>query len=352
MTVFGESKSGVIFQTAGAGADPVDMFNVSVDNVSFQQMTIKQRKTTNTSLESAFNVSGPGSPPTRIANFVLDNVRVEHMEFGVKIRGSNWKIDSCQFSYSGPNNTTRRHIGVYGTLGSCFIVDNQSEDNGATGNTRFICPTSTTGTNPNETMSGDLVVSGNSQSVGSLSQFYNQDNWQGSAGDFRAFFINNSTNETSAFVVLYGTSANYANILSRVIATGNQLSNFHGGTPAGGKGMIAFDGAGLVSPRSSSLPVESSGNVLVNMMFRTDYTQAIGSTMSTVGYSTGVTSVTVTQTGGAEYAYVRLNSVEESGVTASRPTSPIAGQQFFDTTLGTPIWYNGSAWVNSSGTVV
>lgn len=40
------------------------------------------------------------------------------------------------------------------------------------------------------------------------------------------------------------------------------------------------------------------------------------------------------------------------GATAARPSSPITGQLFFDTTLGIPIWYDGSNWVNASGTTV
>ncbi len=34
-----------------------------------------------------------------------------------------------------------------------------------------------------------------------------------------------------------------------------------------------------------------------------------------------------------------------SGTTAQRPTSPYIGSMFFDTTLGQPIWWNGTAWV-------
>ncbi len=41
------------------------------------------------------------------------------------------------------------------------------------------------------------------------------------------------------------------------------------------------------------------------------------------------------------------------GATAARPTSQLTvGQPYFDTTLGTPIWWAGSAWVNSAGTPV
>ena len=41
------------------------------------------------------------------------------------------------------------------------------------------------------------------------------------------------------------------------------------------------------------------------------------------------------------------------GTTAQRPTFNLPiGAIYFDTTLGIPIWYNGTHWVNSSGTIV
>lgn len=42
-----------------------------------------------------------------------------------------------------------------------------------------------------------------------------------------------------------------------------------------------------------------------------------------------------------------------SGPTAARPTAPaFIGQPYFDTTLGYPVWWTGSAWVNAAGTRV
>jgi len=41
-----------------------------------------------------------------------------------------------------------------------------------------------------------------------------------------------------------------------------------------------------------------------------------------------------------------------SGATGLRPSTPSTGQYFFDTTLGIPVWYNGSNWVSCSGTTV
>lgn len=38
-----------------------------------------------------------------------------------------------------------------------------------------------------------------------------------------------------------------------------------------------------------------------------------------------------------------------SGITADRPASPLTGCMYFDETLGYPIWYNGTIWVDSTG---
>ena len=45
------------------------------------------------------------------------------------------------------------------------------------------------------------------------------------------------------------------------------------------------------------------------------------------------------------------------GTTANRPVETVQlplpiGQPYFDTTLGIPIWYDGTDWVNATGTVV
>jgi hypothetical protein len=41
-----------------------------------------------------------------------------------------------------------------------------------------------------------------------------------------------------------------------------------------------------------------------------------------------------------------------SGATAQRPVAPVVAQRYYDTTLGIPIWWNGSAWKNAAGTTV
>jgi hypothetical protein len=51
--------------------------------------------------------------------------------------------------------------------------------------------------------------------------------------------------------------------------------------------------------------------------------------------------------------FTQTVTVPASGTTANRPTEQReVGQYYFDTTLGIPIWYDGTNWVDATGTVV
>jgi hypothetical protein len=51
--------------------------------------------------------------------------------------------------------------------------------------------------------------------------------------------------------------------------------------------------------------------------------------------------------------YSQATSIPSSGTTSQRPKNGLQiGTNFFDTTLDYPIWWNGTKWVNASGTGV
>jgi hypothetical protein len=55
--------------------------------------------------------------------------------------------------------------------------------------------------------------------------------------------------------------------------------------------------------------------------------------------------------------FTQAAAIPVSGTTASRPvdTGDIKlkiGQQYFDTTINRPIWWDGTNWINAAGTVV
>lgn len=76
---------------------------------------------------------------------------------------------------------------------------------------------------------------------------------------------------------------------------------------------------------------------------------AIGSIYTRTNGSSGST-LYVKEAGAGNTGWVPMQAVR-SGNTASRPT-PVAGLQYFDTTINKPIWYSGSAWVDATGTTV
>lgn len=41
-----------------------------------------------------------------------------------------------------------------------------------------------------------------------------------------------------------------------------------------------------------------------------------------------------------------------SGDSTKRPTSPLVGKMFYDTTLSKPIWFDGTVWKDATGTKV
>lgn len=288
--IVGAGIGQTILQTAGASGDPVTMISVTANNVLLKGMTIKHRKSSNTSVEVAVSVSAGSFPTfTYVSGFIMDTCRVEYAEFGVVVRGNGFKLANNQIAYAtGTVSNSNRCIGIYGSQGNCFIQNNVF-DNSVLNSTAFrpIYSTSTNNTS-NELCSGKLVISGNSH-LGLLQQFYNQDNVRGTNGDYDLYILNNTTNETSLFAGLFLTTANQADLFGQVVVQGNSISNNHETGTGFGKGLLAFDGSGTsLAYRSAPLPVHSSGNTLANLTFRTDFTQATGSSGAIVGYKNTV----------------------------------------------------------------
>lgn len=290
--IFGEGIGQTIIQTAGAGSDPVNVVIVTADNVTLYGMTIKHRKTTNTSIEAAVTVSAGAWPNfTYPVNFIMDSCQIEHAEFGLVIRGDSFKLANNTFAYrTGSLSNSNRCIGLYGHIGNCFIVDNIFDNSTINGTAfRAIYSTSTNGSS-NEDTTGNLVIKGNSH-VGLLQQFYLQDNVRGPANSMALYISDNVTNETSVFSAVYLSTENQMDLFSEIILTNNSISNNHEAATGLGKGLFALDGAGSnLFYRSSNLPVHASGNTLGQVNFRADYAEAVGSLGSLVGYKPSVFS--------------------------------------------------------------
>ncbi len=65
-----------------------------------------------------------------------------------------------------------------------------------------------------------------------------------------------------------------------------------------------------------------------------------------------ITQKKVVDTPKEAFDVVNKAYLEKNGTTANRPTAGQTGRSYFDTTLGKPIWDNGTNWVDATGTVV
>jgi len=50
--------------------------------------------------------------------------------------------------------------------------------------------------------------------------------------------------------------------------------------------------------------------------------------------------------------FIEGRIVPQASTTLNRPADPNVGEMYFDTTLGKPIWHNGTDWIDATGTVV
>jgi hypothetical protein len=76
----------------------------------------------------------------------------------------------------------------------------------------------------------------------------------------------------------------------------------------------------------------------------------IGSVFMNIGGDIGK-SAFVKETGASNTGWKPIQSVN-SGTSASRPVVTTVGYQYFDATLGKPIWWKGSNWVDAAGVTV
>ena len=269
VTIQGAGLASTVLQTTADGAAPVVFLTISTSNVTLRDLTIKHRKTTNTSVESAISITaGVGS-----SGHYLEAVRVEGMEFCVIIKSDGWQINNSQLAYVGPNNATRRLIGIYRSDGQGLFCNStyDSGQNGViTGNTRVVAIT-TGASPPDEVLGGYLRIGNVTPSNGfPVHQFFNCDYFGIGATPLTLVVDGCTAAETSLFVgfVLPSTQPPLTRCAS-ITLDGNTLTNSHG------KGALAIAGVsgGPVSPGTTTY--YASGNTL-------------GATAFAVGWATGI----------------------------------------------------------------
>lgn len=294
----GESKEGVII-TNGDPSTLANLVNIRADNVQIADLTIRHNSTNANAV--TITCQGGGWPQTRAKNTVLKNVHVQYSKMGISLWGEDFTLNQVHWDHIN-GTSTRRAIGLYAAVGSCYIKSNHfSNVNGPSGALRAIAPISTTGTNENEIFNGTLVIDG-CTCTGMVSQFVSHENMTGPAGGYTLVVMNNEITEDNAFVVLMVYNENTLDLLDKVIVINNKARNIHHAT--GGKGLVGIAGLGGPFPaRSSALPVFHSGNELDEYGFRDGWEETPDSVGSIVGHSS-VTSASVTLGTMTEFEYI------------------------------------------------
>lgn len=169
------------------------------------------------------------------------------------------------------------------------------------------------------------------------------------------------TSATSSIQVGYESRINVRNNSGATILNGRavRITGSVGNLPT-----IALDnGQGEIrGVATDDIANNSNGNIttfglvrdLDTSMFAagvTVYSSAAGVLTTTVSASTAATVLDSHVSQGA--ILVRpAHTLGASGTTGQRTTVRPTGFEFFDTTLGHPVWWNGAAWVNALGAVV
>ncbi len=266
--------AGPVIRTAGTTDDPTHVLYITVGNVALVNLDVEQRKTVNTSVESAINVQAPGATGIEISG----TTSVTTMEFGIVMHAAQFAIENCDFHYQGAAGNNHRFIAVYGNGGNSRIVDNDfvASSDAPTARTIFCLLTAGVG----DTYAGSLIMSNNTQTGGNLRQFFLQESFTGAAGGFGLYFANNTYNDANGGIIFYD-SANLLNLFSSIVLTNNTVSN------GAGKGLVGFDGYDVgVLPGTTNWYI--NGNTIANPTISQPGWASACAIPGAVGYNTAV----------------------------------------------------------------
>lgn len=239
-----------ILQSAGAAGDPVTLISVTGNDVYLtSSLTIKHRKTTNTSVENAVTLSG--------ATGFISEAAVEFMEFGYILKGS-FNIPG-KTTYTGALGNTHRHFGIYAVSAASKIdgveFDFPSE---ATPRDSFVYISANVAA---DKWNANLKISNCYQSdltkIGR--QFFLIDAFQ-SDGGASLIVENNRFNELNGDIGFVGASGQAVLDFFDYMAI---LNNFSGNAATAAdsyKGLVFFDGSGALHDLGSC-DFYYSGNV-------------------------------------------------------------------------------------------
>lgn len=244
------------------------MFNVTVSNVVFQNMSIVQNFPEVLSIETVISLNNLSA-----TGIYVDHCEISVCELGISIKVTEFQITNCRFTYaplaSRPNGYY--YIIISSTSGQSIIDNNTFVSDAGNSDCRFIIITNIAVNSG--TLQGNLVVSNNTQLVSpfTLRHLLVIEEFIGT--NFGLYFINNTTiNEGNVPVLLFNANLN---IFKFIAAYGNSVQN------TAGKGLIGIDSSYI-----GTTNIFSSGNTIANEFFTSGWASATVPPSFIVGYNT------------------------------------------------------------------
>lgn len=130
------------------------------------------------------------------------------------------------------------------------------------------------------------------------------------------------------------------------VASGGNLYVYAGNLAGVGSTTIGGAGSAIVFVNSLSAVVSATQ---VNVSG--SYTVTLNCSSSGAGYTDAAPLLGAANVQAAITALKNKGTLN-SGATGARPTATVIGWSYFDTTVGKPIWWNGSVWKDAAGSTV
>ncbi|WP_232304347.1 cell surface glycoprotein [Bacillus cereus] len=252
----------------------ISMFNVTVSNVIFRNMSIIQDFPSVLSVESVISINN-----LLATGIYVDSCEISVCELGIAIKATEFQITNCNFTYApaaSPNNGYF-YIIISSTSGQSIIDGNTFVSDSGNTRCRFIIITNITVNSG--TLQGNLVISNNTQdnlSPATLRHLLDIEEFVGT--NFGLFLLNNTTvNEGNVPVLLFNADLT---IFKFIEVVGNSIQN------TAGKGLIGSDSSSI-----GQTPIFSSGNTIANQFFTLGWASATVPPSFIVGYNTTVIPV-------------------------------------------------------------
>lgn len=255
LLLIGESRDGVVIQTPVQAAPGVTwVVTIAADNVEIRNLTVYHRQTAPSGGASEACIRTDAAR----AGVILDSLRLRYMEYGLSLRGQ-FTVRACDFEYElGNANNNHRAIILYGTSGTCEIVDCGVSFGtySVASQGRFVQTGAVAGSN----YAGELILARNYRTSGRCNSVLYIESLPGTAGTLDLALIGNIfPAEATNVIVITG-----ADTLGEVTLEDNVASTAL-------KGYVGFDIA-----RAAPLVLHESGNTVTDPALRFDYVEVYG----------------------------------------------------------------------------